>query len=263
MKQFVLALSLLLFNTFGTKAQTGVQDNKAPVIGAPGEYHEESKDHTSKPGFLYKEPFYYAFVNYSGLLASYKNIPNGANQSPMGVYGGMTVHYSFFSWEARTGYMTTLVYDYPVETSSSSSTNYYVLGSTARLQRKGVSLGLSAGINLPLKNAVIYALYGGDIIMFTTTNNMVTPRYTLVKPPVYPFFNSHITFGTSLRIPHSHLGASVQYNLHSISSKRAHPGELTDVEKPNRLFYISHTSEDHYKYTNAGISICWFFEKSR
>lgn len=191
----------------------------------------------------------YGFINYSGLLSSYNKIANINDHTAMGVFAGVTGHRTFFSFEARLGYMRAPVYEYNI-----MDVNRQIVDGTVRIVTNSATLGMSGGLNIPIRNLVIYGLYGFDC-MLTTSQKILTPGYSLNETPTFPYLLTKFTFGTIYRIPRTKIGIGIQYNLNSISGEKDGASAIINDKAPQEHYYMHSTTNDKYKYNNAGVLI--------
>lgn len=194
----------------------------------------------------------YGFVNYTGLLGSYSNMASPYDQHPMGAFFGVNGHRTFLSFEIRIGYMASPVFEYTVE-----GTNDAVTGDRVSVQQSGAGLGLSGGLNIPFRNLVVYGMYGLDMRVFNISNKVLTPGFLLKEDPEFPAFVTRWTFGAVYKIPRTRIGVGIQYNLHSIKGEEDESHPLINNKYPDEHYYLSTTTNERYKFNNAGISFCW------
>ncbi|TWW01996.1 hypothetical protein [Chitinophaga pinensis] len=195
----------------------------------------------------------YFFVNYTGLLSSYSKIANPNDHAAKGVFLGVTGHRTFFSFEARLGYVVSPVYEYNViDVEKRPAAN------TVRIQQNSAALGLSLGLNIPIRNVVIYGMYGFECMM-TTGQKILTAGYHVDETPTYPYLLTKFTFGTTFRIPRTRIGIGVQYNLNSITGEDDGASAIIDEKAPAEHYYLYSTTNEKYKFNNGGISFCWSF----
>ncbi len=195
----------------------------------------------------------YFFINYTGLLSSYSKINNPNDHAARGIYLGVTGHRTFFSFEARLGYVVAPVYEYNV-----IDVDKQPAANTVRIQQSSAALGLSAGLNIPIRNVVIYGMYGFDCMM-TTGQKILTQGYYVDETPTYPYLLTKFTFGTIVRIPRTRIGIGIQYNLNSITGEDDGASAIIDEKAPAEHYYLHSTTNEKYKYNNGGISFCLSF----
>jgi hypothetical protein len=193
----------------------------------------------------------YGFVNYTGLLSSYDKIANANDHAAMGVFVGVTGHRTFISFEARLGYVVSPVYEYNV-----IDIDKQPAANTVRVQQNSAVVGLSGGVNIPIRNLVVYGMYGFDCLM-TTGQKILTAGYHVDETPTYPYLLTRFTFGTIYRIPHTKIGLGIQYNLNSISGESDGSSAIINESAPSEHYYLHSTTNEKYKWNNGGISFCW------
>lgn len=191
----------------------------------------------------------YGFVNYSGLLSSYDKIANPNDHTAMGAFLGVTGHRTFVSFEVRLGYMRAPAYEYNI-----MDINRQIVDGKVRIVQSSATLGMSGGVNIPIRNLVIYGLYGFDC-MLTTSQKILTSGYSLDETPTFPYLLTKFTFGTIYRIPRTKIGIGVQYNLNSISGEKDGASAIINDKAPQEHYYLHSTTNEKYKYNNAGVLI--------
>ena len=199
-----------------------------------------------------KTRFVQGFVNYTGLLGSYGNITNPHKQSPMGAFFGVNGHRAFLSFEARIGYMVSPVYEYTVGGLNNTTT-----GNRVGVQQSSLGLGLSGGLNIPLRSLVIYGMYGFDMMAIPLSHEVLTPGFTLEEDPAFPSFITKWTFGAVYKIPGTRVGVGIQYNLNTIKGEEDQSEPVIDHKYPDEHYYLRATTDEKYRFNNAGISFCW------
>lgn len=195
----------------------------------------------------------YMGFNYTGFGGNYSKIKNGADHKPMEGLVAFTGHRLFISFEMRMGYYASPVYEYVVTGVSNSSTPY-----TIQAQNGAIGLGLSGGINIPLKSLVLYAMYGFDVKPFPVTSK--------VSPGTFSFdetdfknellgFETRTTFGAMFKIPHSKVSIGAQYILHNIKGEDDGASPLKYSGNPSGKYYMKKTTDEKYEFSNFGVSL--------
>lgn len=199
----------------------------------------------------------FGFVNYTGLMGSYKKLSNPADQAPMEAFFGVTGHRILISFEVRMGYMVSPVYEYIVRTHDRNFGRDYFIEEKVRVQQSSLGLGMSGGLNLPLGSLVVYGLYGMDMMFGTLSQKVLTPGFSLDETPTYPWLINKWTLGTVYKIPKTGIGLGVQYNINSLKGEKDGASPIKYNKDPNGHYYLDHTTDEIYKFNNLGISFCW------
>ncbi|GAA0563129.1 hypothetical protein [Chitinophaga japonensis] len=199
-----------------------------------------------------KTRFVQGFVNYTGLLGSYGNITNPHAQNPMGAFFGFNGHRMFLSFETRIGYIVSPVYEYTVGGLNNTTTSDRV-----GVQQSSLGLGLSGGLNIPLRDLVIYGMYGFDLMVIPLSNEVLTPGFSLEDDPTFPSFITKWTFGAVYRFPRTRIGLGIQYNLNTIKGEEDRSEPVINNKYPDEHYYLRTTTDEQYKFNNAGVSFIW------
>ncbi|MFL5772963.1 MAG: hypothetical protein ACJ75F_07390 [Flavisolibacter sp.] len=207
-----------------------------------------------------KTRFMHMSITYSGMMGSYNKITNAQDQDPMSAFFSFTGHRTFFSIEFRFGYMETPVYEYNVA-AHDLLTGMYLTGEKVKIQQQGAALGMSIGMNIPMKNLVAYAMYGADAILINAGSGIRSEGYSLDEQPTYPWATSRFTFGMTYHIPKTNVGFGVHYNLNTIQGDDDGASKVRNDHNPNENYYLKSTTSEKYKYNNAGISFSWGFNR--
>lgn len=208
------------------------------------------------------------FVNYNGLLGtSDQQNSFGINGAPSDFWVGITGQRLFMSLQFKLGYIQTGNIEYTIVRSR------YINGAATEVQmpekvlinESSIGLGFGAGINIPIKNFLLYGLYGYDMRGLTINSNLISTVYKKDASIMdeLPLFQKRIQFGLNYQIPKTKLGIGLNYNL--LSMKRSEKSK-TAIKKINPTttdisngyyYYLENMVEAKYSFSTFGVSAFW------
>ena len=199
----------------------------------------------------------YGFLSYTGFLGNYDKIMNGGEHAPMSAYFGASMHRIFLSLELRFGYMVLPVYEYQVGGHNSSG-NEVLYENFVQVEHTGVTMGFSGGINIPLKNIMFYGMYGTDMAVFYSKSESLTPGFSLEdQDAFFPMGLRKWSFGANVNIPKTKLSIGLHYHLNNYKGEEDSYHAVTYETDPGRKFTLRKTTEQEYKFNQAGVSFMW------
>jgi outer membrane biosynthesis protein TonB len=200
-------------------------------------------------------------INYEGLSGNYSKITNAYQQNPYSTFLAVTAQRIFLTFEVRFEYTQSPVYEFNVEMHYSDNKK---LVDKIALQQQSIGLGLSGGLNIPLKRLVFYGIYGFDSMLYTVGKTIKSNgSYTLnddTSP--FPLINLKLSVGMDIIIPKTSVGLGIRYNINSISGTTdlSDPINNTKDSNTSNYYYITSTVQDSYKFNNLGVRFFWLLK---
>jgi hypothetical protein len=201
-----------------------------------------------------KTRWVYWSLIYGGLGGNYSKISNGANHQPIEGLFTLTGHRLFFSFEMRMGYYGSPVYEYAVTVNASNPETPYKV----QTENGALGLGLSGGINIPLKSLVMYAMIGFDARMFNVSDKITPSQFSFAETPTaadFPSFDSRLSFGVCYKKPQSRVGITAQYVMHSIKGKEDDATPIRYSGNPSGKYYLNRTTDEKYQFSNFSVGL--------
>jgi hypothetical protein len=191
---------------------------------------------------------------YGGLGGNYDKISNGANHQPMEGLIAVTGHRLCFSFETRIGYFKSPVYEYIVTVNANNPETPYKV----QTENSAIGLGISGGLNIPLKSLVLYGMIGVDMKLFNTSYKIMPSQFSFteeVSAADFPSFDTRLSFGASYRIPKSKIGFKVEYVMHDIKGEEDGATAIKYSANPSGHYYLNRTTDEKYKFSNYSVGI--------
>ena len=242
-------------------------ENMMKVAKAVDKFGNKVDDAVYRLDSQYRTSCTIGFIQYNGFLgtASQSNHLN-INKTPSDFWFGITGQRLYLSFQARMGYMQTGNMELRIRRSLRGSTAPAEIVDSVLVNNAGLGLGLSAGINIPIKSFHLYGLYGYEFKQ-NISGNLISNNFRFEESKdvndVLPLLQRRIEFGLNGKIPKSRFGIGVNYILLSIkTSKPASSGmkklnpTSADAAGTN-LYYLDSYTQLKYRYSNFGVKLFW------
>lgn len=208
------------------------------------------------------------FLQYNGLAGteSQTNLFN-RYRLPSDVWFGITGQRLFLSFQARMGYMQTGNVEVSARMKMRGSSSDGQIVDTVLINNAGLGLGLSAGINIPIKRIQLYALYGYEFRV-GIAGNLYSDAFRFEDSKdandVLPLLQRRIEAGVNVLIPKTRVGFGANYTFLALRTKAdVGPSSLlklnptaADANGTNYYVLDSYTRSS-YRYGNVGIKFFW------
>lgn len=196
---------------------------------------------------------------YAGLFTSNKSPLNQSGESPSLSTVGFLGHRTCLSLGVRFGYLVAPAMEYTVKNLQTGA----IINETMRVQQSAVTLGLSGGLNIPLRNLVISGLYSYDI-GFTVGEKILSPGFDYDSDASSKFVSSYpmmstYSIGFNHVFPKAGIGWGVYYNISSMNGEEI-GGSITYKPNAGTSHSLQNTTQEKYKFSNISISL-FFFSK--
>lgn len=206
-----------------------------------------------------KTRFALAEFRYAGLFTSSKNSLNQSGESPSLSTVGFLGHRTCLSLGVRFGYLVAPAMEYTVKNLQTGT----IINETMRVQQSAVTLGLSGGLNIPLRNLVISGLYSYDF-GFTVGEKILSPGFDYDSDASSKFVSSYpmmstYSLGFNHVFPKAGIGWGVYYNISSMKGEED-GGLITYKPNAGTSHSLQNTTQEKYKFSNISISL-FFFSK--
>jgi hypothetical protein len=215
-----------------------------------------------------KTNYTHGFIQYNGIAGkSSQQNSVGKYRVPSDMWFGITGQRLFLSFQARMGYMQTGNIEASVRRTFRGSTSSGQIVDTVLLNNAGLGLGLSGGINIPVKRFQFYGLYGYEFRV-GIAGNMISDAFLFKEEKdvndALPMFQRRIEFGILGLIPKTRLGFGLNYNLLSIrttseptNARLMKINPTTADSDGTNLYYLDAYTQRKLNYGTVGVKFFW------
>jgi hypothetical protein len=212
-----------------------------------------------------KTNYTHGFIQYNGILGSSGQV-NSFNKYrlPTDVWFGITGQRLFLSYQVRLGYIQTGNMEIKVRQESRDFSD--VIVDTILVNNAGFGMGISAGINIPIKKFQVYGLYGYEFRVGLGGNIYSDVfKYEDKKDGYYllPMFQSRLEAGVLWLIPKTRMGLGMNYNILSIRTssnsdiKNTTLLKIKSTASDNNSYYLDSFVRTKHKFVTLGIKFFW------
>ncbi len=206
-----------------------------------------------------KTRFYEMFSGYDGFASNNDKLNKLYQSNPWQLHAfGFRMSAIFLAAELRMGYYNSPYYQFEVRNNKDVNRNIDNVG----IQHQSISIGLSGGLNIPIKNFCIYSLYGVEWLGGVTAKNIQEGKgYRFDDDdysPKFPDIMFVLSSGIDFRIPKTRLGIGVRYNVNNVQIKPRDANiKLKGGADTRYQYFMNRISPEKVVYSNLGLRLIW------